>query len=190
MDAIGLLREDHERVLAMLDRLEAAPTVGDGTDERVLEARKKLVTDIVIAESQHETVEDQYFWPMVRREVPNGEELAGPALDQEAAAKNLLDALDKASAIQSDFDEMVTRLIREGREHIAYEQHKVWPVVQAVVSAECLNEIGDRMAQAKAKAPTRPHPDTPPGAGTQQTIGRVSSLADRIRDSISGRGRD
>jgi hemerythrin-like domain-containing protein len=190
MDAIGLLREDHEMVLAMLDRLEAAPTVAEGTDGRVLEARKKLVTDVVIAESQHEAVEEQYFWPMVRHEVPGGEQLAGPAVDQEAAAKHLLDALDKASVTQSDFAEMVTRLIQDGRRHIAYEQNTVWPAVQAAVSVERLHEVGDKMAEAKGKAPTRPHPGTPSDSGAQKTIGKVAALADRIRDSVTGRGKE
>jgi hemerythrin-like domain-containing protein len=189
MDAIELLREDHDKVLAMLSRLEAAPTVAAGTDEKLLDARNELVTEIVIAESQHEAVEEQYFWPMVRKEVPEGDRLAGHAVDQETAAKQLLNALDKAAAVQSDFDEMVDRLVTGGREHIEYEQNEVWPKVCGVVSSALLDELGTRMAEAKEKAPTRPHPETPAAPGVQKTMGRAAGVADRIRDSISGRGR-
>ncbi|GAB2982499.1 hemerythrin domain-containing protein [Amycolatopsis acidiphila] len=188
MDAIEFLREDHRKVLAMLDRLQAAPAARDGASDELLEARKSLVTEIVIAESQHEAVEEQYFWPMVRKEVPGGEGLAGPAVDQEAAAKYLLDALDKAAANQSDFDEMVERLLHDGRKHIRYEQDEVWPEVRAAVGADRLGEVGEQMAAAKKKAPTRPHPGTPPAPAVQKIMGRAAGLIDRLRDGISGRG--
>lgn len=186
MDAIDLLRTDHEKVLAMLDRLEAPPTATQGAG--LLRARKQLVTEIVIAESQHESIEEQYFWPLVRAEVPRGDRLAATAVDQEAAAKHLLDALDKAEPGQPDFAEMVQRLLREGRKHIAYEQNEVWPEVRAAVSSQQLDEVGTRMMEAKEKAPTRPHPGTPSSSGVQKTMGPAAGLADRIRDSLTDRG--
>ncbi|MGB8961132.1 MAG: hemerythrin domain-containing protein [Pseudonocardiaceae bacterium] len=54
MDAIAFLREDHVKVLAMLDELERAPVDGRS-------ARMELVTELVIAESEHEAIEEQYF---------------------------------------------------------------------------------------------------------------------------------
>ncbi|NKQ51865.1 hemerythrin domain-containing protein [Amycolatopsis sp. K13G38] len=190
MDAITLLRMDHERVLEMLDRLEHAPTVADEPPENVLQARKKLVTEIVVAESGHEAIEEQYFWPMVRAEVPDGEALAGHAVDQESAAKQLLDAMDKAGPHQSDLDEMVRRLVDEGRKHIGYEQDEVWPRVRSAISEQRLEEVGEKMAQAKPKAPTRPHPETPSSAGVQKTMGKAAAAVDHIRDSVTGRGKD
>jgi hypothetical protein len=172
----------------MLDRLEAAPAVKDGAPRELLEARKALVTEIVIAESRHEAVEEQYFWPMVRKEVPRGEQLAGAGVDQEAAAKYLLDALEKTGANQPDFDAMVERLVHDGREHISYEQDEVWPEVRAAVGGDRLLEVGKHMAAAKGKAPTRPHPSTPATPAVLKTVGKVAALADRARDALHRRG--
>ncbi|MBO0851125.1 MAG: hemerythrin domain-containing protein, partial [Pseudonocardia sp.] len=62
MDALTLLRDDHREVLAMLEELERQPT--DGTsDERA--DRKRLVTELIMASSAHEAVEEQYLWPSV-----------------------------------------------------------------------------------------------------------------------------
>jgi hypothetical protein len=58
MDALELLRDDRQQVLDMLAKLEAAPTVEQGTEFAVLHARKTLVTEVVVAESQHEAVEE------------------------------------------------------------------------------------------------------------------------------------
>lgn len=187
MDAIDLLKADHDEVLELLTRLEKAPTVAEGPSAGLLEARKELITRIVMAESQHEAVEEQYFWPMVRQEVPGGEALADRATDQESAAKHLLDAMDKAGPDQSDLDEMVERLLHEGRKHIAYEQDEVWPHVRSSVGADRLEDLGRKMADAKPKGPTRPHPETPSGAGVQKTMGKVAAAADHLRDKVTGR---
>ncbi|MDP9389263.1 MAG: hypothetical protein M3Q48_15440 [Actinomycetota bacterium] len=48
-------------------------------------------------------------------------------------------------------------------------------------------EIGDAMAQAREKAPTRPHPrapDTPPG---NVVAGTAASIADKARDKLTSR---
>ncbi|WAL69422.1 hemerythrin domain-containing protein [Amycolatopsis cynarae] len=189
MDAITLLRDDHRQVLEMLDRLESAPTVAGGASEEALRARKSLVTRLVIAESRHEAIEEQYFWPMVRESVPGGAELAARAEDQEYAAKQVLDALGKAEPGQSDFDEMAARIVRDGRRHIAFEQDEVWPKVVAAVDSSRLEELGEKMAAAKDRAPTRPHPETPSSARVQKTLGRMAAVADRLRDTITGRGK-
>lgn len=188
MDAITLLREDHLKVLAMLDELEKgiSAAVVDADRQR---ARKQLVTELVIAESQHEAVEEEYFWPAVRDALPDGNELADRAIEQEDAAKHLLHDLDRASADHADFEKMVSKIIADGREHIEYEQTAVWPKLQAALSTEQLNELGEKMARAKEKAPTRPHPATPSSPGALKTAGKAAAAMDRARDSMTGRGR-
>jgi hemerythrin-like domain-containing protein len=92
MDAISFLREDHVKVLAMLDELEAT---GASATPQGNAARKRLVTELVMAESAHEAIEEQFFWPSVRHWLQEGRQLAAPALEQEQAAKRALQELDK-----------------------------------------------------------------------------------------------
>jgi hemerythrin-like domain-containing protein len=189
MDAITLLREDHQKVLEMLERLETGPTAQTGADAEQLRARKDLVTELVIAESQHEAVEEQLFWPMVRDSLPDGESLAAHAVGQEDEAKRLLDQLDSAAPDQPEFENLLARIIVDGREHIAYEQNQVWPKVEATVSHQELEELGEKMARAKRMAPTRPHPHTPSTPGVQKTAGPAVAATDKLRDAVTGRGR-
>ncbi|MCX0275044.1 hypothetical protein NLM24_30990 [Nocardia zapadnayensis] len=44
----------------------------------------------MIAASQHEAVEEQFFWPAVRKTLPEGDELADHGLEQEESGKQLL----------------------------------------------------------------------------------------------------
>ena len=59
MDAISFLRQDHKSVLGLLEVLDGAPS-GSGSHVSGLDS---MVTNLVIAESQHEAIEEQWFWP-------------------------------------------------------------------------------------------------------------------------------
>jgi hypothetical protein len=179
MDAIEFLRADHVRVLEMLARLEQGPPVGTSAvadDKRV---RRELVTELVIAESQHEAVEEQFFWPAVRAQVPTGERMAELALKQEQAAKHVLDKLDRASPDDPEFERLISKVIADGRAHIAYRDS---------LSRVDLDRIGEKMAKAKKSAPTRPHPHTPPSPAVLKTVGAAAAAVDRARDAATGRG--
>jgi hypothetical protein len=189
MDAITLLRADHREVLAMFDKLEQGPTAADRATPGVLTARRRLVTELVMAESAHEAVEEQYFWPTVRRAVPGGDELAAHATAQESEAKHLLQRLDKSSVDDLAFEELIRRVVADGREHIRYEQDVVWPKLRAAITRAELEALGQKMAKAKLIAPTRPHPHTPADPAVLSSVGVVAAATDRLRDAVTGRGR-
>jgi hemerythrin-like domain-containing protein len=188
MDAITLLREDHQKVLAMFDRLEDGPSVLTGADDEQLRARGELVTELIVAESQHEAVEEQFFWPAVRDALPDGDALADHATAQEQEAKHMLQELEWQRSGNAEFEKLVATFISAGRRHIGYEQDEVWPRLQAALSQEQLEELGEKMAKAKQSAPTRPHPLTPPKPGVLKTVGAAAAKLDSARDSITGRG--
>ena len=190
MDAITLLREDHVKVLAMLDQLERAPGDGRSVTLQDSAARKKLVTELVMAESAHEAMEEQYFWPSVQHWLEEGRDLAAPALEQEQAAKQVLQTLDKLEAGDPKFEDLVSRIIADGRAHIAYEEREIWPVVQQRMARSELDELGEKMATAKKVAPSRPHPHTPPKPGVLKTAGVAAAAVDKMRDTVTGRGKD
>ena len=71
-DVFDVLRQDHEEVKAMLAKLEAGPTAAAGATASQLEGRKKLTEQVIIEESKHEAVEEEYFWPAVREQGAEG----------------------------------------------------------------------------------------------------------------------
>lgn len=153
-------------------------------------ARKKLVTELVMAESAHEAIEEQYFWPSVQHWLEEGRDLAAPALEQEQAAKQVLQKLDKLEAGDPKFEDLVSRIIADGRAHIAYEEREIWPVVQQRMARSELDELGEKMATAKKVASSRPHPHTPPKPGVLKTAGVAAAAVDKMRDAVTGRGKD
>jgi hemerythrin-like domain-containing protein len=186
MDAITFLRQDHKSVLGLLETLDDAPS-GSGAQVSGLET---TVNNLIISESQHEAIEQQFFWPAVRDALEDGDALADKAIEQEQQGKKLLQQLEDGKPGEPAYHDALKQFVHAGREHIAYEQDVVWPQFEASVSREELEKLGQKLEQAKKIAPTRPHPDTPPNPTVLKTMGMGAAVVDHVRDAFSGRAED
>ena len=183
-----VLSRDHEEVKQMLSEFEKGPTAADGASPDQLALRKEMAETLVIEESKHEAVEEMYFWPAVRDRLPDGGRLADEATGQEQQAKWVLDRLDRTGADDPEFEKLLGQFIVAGREHIAFEEARVWPGLRSALTSTEAEELGEKLEQAKKAAPTRPHPGTPLSPGVLKTIGPVAAVADKARDAVIGRG--
>ena len=176
-DVFTVLGADHQKVLQALDALTASTTLAASKDE--------LVSQLVIDESKHEAVEEMYFWPTVREKLPNGDELADHALQQEQEGEEVLDELRKSEPGDSEFLRLVAAFTTAGREHIAYEELQVWPALRTVLSPDEAMELGTEIESAKKTGPTRPHPGAPDSPGGLETTGMAAAAVDRARDAVA-----
>jgi hemerythrin HHE cation binding domain-containing protein len=191
-DAITVLGRDHNRVKVLQKQLAALPGVRKGGSPAQLSARQSIVDMITLELSRHEAVEEEHFWPAVRRTLPDGDALADGALAQEQEGKNTLVALGKLEPDADEFDELVEQLIAALRQHVAYEE-QVFLKVKAAMSADDLNSLGETLLSAKKRAPTRPQgggsdsgpkkraPTRPQGGGSD------SGPMDMLRDKTGER---
>jgi hypothetical protein len=188
-DVFEVLGADHAQVKSMLSALEDSPGQAAGADERVLEARRAVAEQLIIASSRHEAAEEQYFWPAVRDALGNGNELADTAVAQETQAKELLARIGKAGAADAGLDQLIAQFIPAGRAHIDFEETRVWPSLREALSPARARELGEKIEAAEARGPTRPHPHTPPSPGLLKAAGPAVAAVDKLRDAVTGRSR-
>jgi hemerythrin superfamily protein len=188
-DVFTVLGQDHAEVKQMLDELENGPTRVSGASTAQLQDRKRLAQALIIAESKHEAVEEEFFWPVVRDLSGDGAELARQGTRQEQDAKIALDRLDEADPADDEFEVLVTAAIRDGRAHIAFEEERVWPRLREVLNPAGAEHLGEELMRGKDTAPTRPHPQVPPRPGVLKATGPVAAIVDRLRDIVTGRGK-
>jgi hypothetical protein len=188
-DVFAVLGQDHAEVKQMLDELENGPTRMSGASTAQLHDRKQLAQALIIAESKHEAVEEEFFWPVVRDLSGDGAELARQGTRQEQDAKIALDRLDEADPADDEFEVLVTAAIRDGRAHIAFEEERVWPRLREVLNPAGAEHLGQQLMRGKDTAPTRPHPQVPPRPGVLKATGPVAAIVDRLRDIVTGRGK-
>ena len=182
MDALSLLKKDHQTVEALFKQFEQ---LGD----RAVKARKKVVEKIILELSIHASVEETVFYPAVRataKKVDAGEadDEILEALEEHHIVKWTLSELEKMSAGDERFEAKVTVLIESVRHHVKEEEQELFKSVRKLFAPEELKALGLAMAKAKLVAPTHPHPrapDQPPG---NIVVGAVSAAFDRGMDAV------
>lgn len=179
MDAITLLKDDHQRVEKLFKRFEAA-------GERAYVEKRQIVDRIIEELSVHAAIEEQLFYPVTRATVAPVEDIALESLEEHHVVKVVLAELQRMDPEHERFDAKVTVLIENVRHHVDEEEDDYFPKVRDALGRKALGELGEAMQRAKATAPTRPHPmapDEPPGV---TVAGTVAGMVDRARDTASG----
>ena len=118
-------------------------------------ARRKLTQQLLIDESGHEAIEEQYFWPVVRDWMPGGRELADQAVGQEQEAKQVLDQLDRLEAWDDGFEKLLREFISAVRDHVTFEETKACRLARGAEHA------GDQRARLQPDEGQGAHPHRP-----------------------------
>jgi len=181
MDAVTLLKQDHQTVEGLFRRYESL-----GGDE--VEQRRQVVNDFIRELSIHASIEEQILYPEVKDVLAGGESMADEALHEHQEAKEALADLDGMDADDPAFDMKVRTLIADVRHHVEEEEREMLPQLALAVPASTLIELGEKMENAKAMAPTRPHPHAPSTPPGNVVAGMAAAAVDRVRDMVSGRG--
>ncbi|HEY7946148.1 MAG TPA: hemerythrin domain-containing protein [Acidimicrobiales bacterium] len=175
MDAITLLKSDHQKVQKLFRTFEQA-------GERAHATKAKTAAAIVRELTRHAAIEEQIFYPAVRHDVP---EVAGEvleSLEEHHVVKWLCSEIDKMTPQDERFTAKVTVLIENVRHHVKEEEGELFPAVRRALGRKQLAELGDSMDKAKLLAPTRPRPrsaDTPPA---NLFSGVTAGMVDKARD--------
>jgi hemerythrin superfamily protein len=179
IDAIRMLKDDHQTVEALFKRFEKA---GD----RAHVEKREIVDRIIEALSVHASIEEQLFYPVARATVSGTEDIALESLEEHHIVKWVLSELDSMTPEDERFDAKVTVLIENVRHHVKEEEEEFFPMMRGELGRNALGELGAAMAEAKQTAPTRPHPRSPDSPPANLVTGTAAGVADRLGDTMTG----
>jgi hypothetical protein len=153
MDAITLLGRDHDEMLALLADVERDRTPRGRSEPARGQRRKDVVNRLMLIQSWHGSAENQFLWPLVRRDVPEGVRLVSRAQGQHASSLHVMGRLDRTPVDEPAFEQLLAAVVRDVRAHIAYERGVVWPAIRDAVGQDRLDQLGDRMSRARESIP-------------------------------------
>jgi hemerythrin-like domain-containing protein len=186
-DAITVLGRQHNQVNYLLKQLQALPSHTTGGPAEQVSARKSIVDMITVRLSEHETIEEEHFWPKVRKVLPDGGHYQDQALVQEQEGKDTLTELGRLDPDSREFDELVERFVLEVRKHVAFEE-QVFLEMRETVPQEDLVRLGEKLLSAMKTAPTRPHKNAPKRSGTAvKAAAAGAAVMDKARDTAGDR---
>ncbi|MET7795588.1 hemerythrin domain-containing protein [Streptomyces decoyicus] len=180
-DVIAELTTDHREVDELFKQFEDAPPGG--------EDRRRLVDALTIELVRHSVAEEEYLYPAVREHLEEGDALAEKELADHARVEQLLNDLQQREADDLDFDRLVLKLRTEVTAHVDDEENHLFAQLRTHVHPYVLEELGNKIRQAKKLAPTRPHPGAPSTPPANKLLAPGLGMVDRVRDYVSGRGK-
>jgi hemerythrin-like domain-containing protein len=141
MDALTLLKEDHDRVRKILDE-------GEDTTERAEKTRTELFTKLKSELEIHERIEEEVFYPALK-EHPRAKELALEGYEEHHVVDQILSELEQTPVT----DETWTAKFKVAKEnlehHIEEEEGEMFKAARQAFSREELEDIGARMMEIK-----------------------------------------
>ncbi len=153
-DAVALLVSQHERFRSLFSEFR-------DLSSRPSQKKTDLVRTIITELVKHSEIEEQIFYPTVRREVPDVMDLIDEDLEEHHAAELLMWELDRLPSEADRYDAKVTVLIENVEHHMEEEEDELFPKVRDGLEESRRRDLGKAMEELWEVAPSRPHPLSP-----------------------------
>jgi hemerythrin superfamily protein len=181
MNALVLLKQDHNNVDALFSEFEQ---LGD----KAYKAKRRVVDHIIEQLSVHAAIEEMVLYPAIRTKLDDSQPEVLEALEEHHIVKWTLSELEGMDPAAERFDAKVTVLIESVRHHVEEEESDLFDLMRQAFTNQELEELGQQMEDAKATAPTRPHPRVPDVPPLNVLLGLPVAVLDRVlttgRDAV------
>jgi hemerythrin superfamily protein len=147
MDALALLREDHRKLKALLRELEP-------TTERAIKTRTELFERIKADLTDHETVEEEVFYPTLKQH-PRAKEIVLEGYEEHGVVDTLLGELDRLPVDDETWGPKAKVMIENIEHHIEEEEGEMFGKARQVLDRSELEDLGKVMASRKAELAAR-----------------------------------
>ncbi|MEP7149830.1 MAG: hemerythrin domain-containing protein [Acidobacteriota bacterium] len=140
MNAVELLKQDHDKVDKLFQKVKATP---DG-DHKDLFEQIKAELDV------HTHIEETIFYPRLKEE--GNEELKDIVLEgveEHRQAKMFLKELAALTDDSEKFDPKLKVLMEDVSHHVQEEEGKMFPMVEEQFDESALQELGQEMEKEK-----------------------------------------
>lgn len=145
MNAVKLLKQDHQRVRKLFDEYDEA-----GSSKKKREIAETIFQELEL----HRKLEEEIFYPAVNaRANQEVKELVIENLEEHQEVGSLIDELRELDPEDAAFDESFAQLVDSVQEHIEAEESEMFPEAEKRLRDQ-LDEIGSQMEEEKEMAST------------------------------------
>ncbi len=141
MDALELLKQDHQAVKDLFDQIDDAE---DGKQ------RKKLFDQIDTQLNIHAHIEETVFYPEMQK-IDELKDMVEEALEEHQEVKTLLEEIEGLDPDGDQFSASLEELMENVEHHVAEEEDEMFPKVRERCDQATLDRLGDQLESAKGK---------------------------------------
>ena len=144
MDAIALLKADHDKVKKLLTDLES-------TTERGVKTRADLFSRIKGELTVHEVIEEEIFYPELKAH-PKAKDIVLEGFQEHHVVDLLMGELEQLDVADESWGAKAIVMKENVEHHIEEEEGEMFKTARQVFDAAELRDLGDRMAARKVSA--------------------------------------
>jgi hemerythrin-like domain-containing protein len=144
MNALELLKEDHDRIKPLLSQLKE-------TTDRAEKTRGELFSRIKEELTVHEIIEEEIFYPTLK-EHPKAKEIVLEGFEEHDVVSRLMGELDGMYPTDERFGPKAKVMAENIEHHIEEEEGEMFKQARQVFGADELDQLGERMARRKESA--------------------------------------
>ena len=141
MDALKLLKQDHDEVKSMLSDLES-------TTERAEKTRTEGLATLKAELQVHEAIEEEIFYPALQ-EHPKTKELALEGYEEHHVVDMVMAEIEGVAPSDETWMAKFTVMKENLEHHIEEEEGEMFKQAEQVFDDDELAELGDRMQARK-----------------------------------------
>jgi hemerythrin superfamily protein len=174
-DVLVELTKDHDEMREMFAVLRG------GVDaEQQEETVRRLTVEVV----KHSVAEETHLYPLMRKVLPNGNEVTDHEIEEHAEVEELLKKLEKLDPTDAEYHPTLNKVMDDLDHHARDEEANVFPELRSKLPQSDLVELGNKIRKTKKVAPTHPHPAAPDTPPWNKLAGPMAGLVDRARDAF------
>lgn len=143
MNAFALLKEDHQRVAGILEKIDA-------TTERGIKTREELFTQLKTELDIHAEIEETIFYPALEKH-DETRDITLEGIEEHRIVKELLAELDAMAKDDEVWTAKMTVLKENVEHHVEEEEGEMFPKARKALSEEEVERLGTRLEAAKKK---------------------------------------
>lgn len=142
MDALELLKEDHQKVKELFEEAE-------GVEDQ--KEKNRIFSEIQTELETHARIEETVFYPAVEKH-EELKDMVLESIEEHKQVKTLLKEIDNLKADSEKFEPKLAVLMENVEHHAEEEEEgKMFPKVRQIFSKEELEELGQELEAAKNK---------------------------------------
>jgi hypothetical protein len=144
MEATKLLKQDHDEVKKIMDKL-------DSTTERGVKTREELFTKLKNEMTLHEAIEEEIFYPALK-EHPKAKEIVLEGYEEHHVVDTIMGEISQTPFDDETWGAKFSVMKENIEHHIEEEEGEMFKTARQVFSKQELEDLGARMEERKKTA--------------------------------------
>ena len=136
--ATQMIRQDHKKVEGLFRKVEQT---------KGAQAKRRLAESAMAELEIHAALEEEIFYPAVKKEVDDGSSMVQEAIQEHQTVKQLIAELKGMGEANDEFESQFSRLVENVQHHVEEEENEMLPKVED--SELDLNSLGAEMSQRR-----------------------------------------